>query len=201
MTAPSSPYSTPQQVSYLLQNRFYASIPSSSTVPSDEVIENLITWTDGVIEMAFHAVGYKLPWAEISGETWPAAQTTLLQFMSALGAAAMAGGHILQPAPMMGPGQRGSQANVYATSTDKMLAQIKENGYRFRAQYYEGTNAEKWIADKYGPRMDFLEDWWDPTRYWMLHQYTEELHKVFNEMTELDIDWDYLYNLRAATAD
>lgn len=201
MAVPIKPYSTPAQVAYLIRNRFYGGAPSSSTVPSDTVIEQLITWTDGVIEMEFHAAGYKLPWLEISGETWPTPQTQLLGFMSAVGSAAMAGGHILKPAPMMGPGQRGSQGNVYTNSIDKMLIKIGQSGYRFRAQYYEGTKAEKWLANVYGPRMDFWEDYWDPTRYWLLEQYTSELQEVFEEMAEIDTDWDYLYGARKSTAD
>jgi len=198
MAVPTKPYSTPTQVSYLIQNRFYAGAPSASTVPSDTVVEQLISWTDGMIDMAFHGTGYKIPWIEISGETWPAAQTALLTYMSALGAAAMAGGHILKPAPMMGPGREGSAGNVYSIAVEKMLAQVREDGFRFRAQYYEGTKAEQWIANVYGPRVDFLEDYWDPTRYWLTRQYTEELEDIFDEMNELDVDWDYLFRLRSS---
>jgi len=198
MTAPTRPYSTPSQVSYLLQNRFYGQSPSALTVPSSTVITQLIVWADGVIEMEFHAVGYKMPFAEISGETWPTPQTTLLSYMSAIGAAAMAGGHILKPAPAMSPGNKGSQGSVYGKAFEAMQAHIKEDGYRFRSQYYSASKAEKWIAESYGPRMDFLEDYYDPTRYMLLKEYTEEMQGVFQDITEFNIDWDYLYRLRSA---
>jgi len=198
MAVPTKPYSTPTQVAYLIQNRFYAGAPSATTVPTDTVVEQLISWVDGMVEMAFHGTGYKIPWIEVSGETWPAAQTALLTYMSAIGAAAMAGGHILKPAPMMGPGREGSGGNVYSIAVEKMLAQVREDGFRFRAQYYEGSKAEKWIAPVYGPRMDFLEDYWDPTRYWLTQQYTQEIETVFSEMSELDVDWDFMYRMRSS---
>lgn len=200
MAVPTKPYSTSDQVGYLVQSKFYGGAPSPTTVPSSTVIATLITWTDGVIEMEFQSRGYKLPWVEISGETWPVAQTTLLGFMSAIGAAAMAGGHILKPAPMMGPGQRGSQGNIYSIAFEQMRKQIETTGYRFRAQYYAGSKAEQWIAEPYGPRGDFMEDYWDPTDYWLLKQYTEELHTVFAEMNAMDIDWDFMFSLRATGA-
>lgn len=198
MSVPTKPYSTPVQVGYLIQNRFYAGAPSPSTIPTGTVVEQLISWVDGMIEMAFHGTGYKIPWIEVSGETWPTAQTALLTYMSAIGAAAMAGGHILKPAPMMGPGREGSTGNVYSIAVEKMLAQVREDGFRFRAQYYEGSKAEKWIAPVYGPRSDFLEDYWDPTRYWLSRRYTQEIADVFSEMVAMDLNWDYLFQMRSS---
>ena len=200
MAVPTKPYSTVIQVSYLLQHRFFKQTASSSTVPSDTVLDQLITWADGLLEMEFHAVGYKMPWTELSGETWPAAQTTLLSYLSAIGAAGFATGS-LKPAPMMSPGQRGSQGSIYSDAFGQAINKIREHGFRFRADYYPGSKAEKWIAEPYGPRMDFLEDYWDPTRYWLLQKYTQEIQEVFGEMAEIDIDWDYLYSLRSATSD
>lgn len=202
MTAPVSPYSTAAQVSYLVQNRFYGGAPSATTVPSSSIIDTLIVWADAVIEANFRVLGYIVPWAELSGETWPASQTTLLQFMSAMSAAAMAGGHILKPAPMMGPGDRATQGNVFTSAIDKMLEQIVQHGYGFRADYRRGSRAEQIVALPYGPRMDFIEEYYDPTRHaWLLRQYTTELRNTFSDIKGMNIDWDYLYELRQASAD
>jgi hypothetical protein len=199
MAAPSSPYATATQVAYLLQHRFRGATPGAGSTPPDTTIEQFIAWTDAVIEANFQTVGYKIPFVEMAGETWPTMQTNLLAFMSCLGTAAMVGGFIFMPA-LLGRGSPGAQGNVYADNFTKMLVQVQKNGYHFRADYYNATQAEQWIADAYGPRGDFQEDYWDPTRFWLLQQYTTEVQKVFDEITEMDIDWDYLYNLRTASA-
>lgn len=202
MTAPTSPYSTAAQVAYLIQNRFYGGAPSATTVPSTTILSTLVSWSDGVIEGHYRAMGYIIPWAELPNETWPASQTTLLQFVSAMATAAMAGGHILKPAPMMGQGDRGAQGNVFTIAVDEMLKQIGQHGYGFRAQYRCGTKAEQIVALPYGPRSDFTEEYYDPTRHaWLLRKYTTELRSAFADITGMNIDWDYLYELRQESAD
>lgn len=197
MAAPTTPYSTPAQAAYLMQNMFRGVVPSGTTPVTSTVLAQLITWVDSVIDSDFAAVGYILPFVAVSGETWPTHQTAFLGFMSATGAAAMASGHILKPAPAMSMGQQGGDQNVYAVMFNKFRTDIDKSGFHFRAQYYAGTKAEKWIATPYGPRMDFWpSDLYDPTQYELTRAYTNRMHELFSDVKDMDIDWDYMYALR-----
>ena len=195
------PYSTPAQAAYLLQNIFRGATPSGSTVVTDTVFVQLISWTDAMIDGNFAAVGYKVPYVALAGETWPVTQTVLLSYMSAVGAAAMAGGHILKPAPALQPGREGGNQNVYALMIDRFFEQVNEHGFHFRAQYHEGTKAEKWLGKRYGPRTDFWSDYWDPTKYELMQDFTNRIRKVFVDIQDTEVDWDYLYSMRATSAD
>ncbi len=201
MTAPTSPYCNTAQVSYLLQNTFFRGVPTQDTVPTDDVITGLITWTDGVIQTTFQAIGYKIPFAVLSSETWPAHQTSFLQFMSMIGTAAMVSGYILTPVPLRRPDRASGETNVFATMFNRMRDDIRETGLMFRADHYVGTKAEKFISEPYGPRVDYLEDYFDPTRFQKLNAYTEMILKEHDDITARNIDWDYLQDLEAATAD
>jgi len=199
MAAPTTPYSTADQVSYLMQALYFKGRPTESTVPSTNVLETLIDWTDGVIDATFRSVGYVIPFAEVTAGSWPISQTQWLSFMSAVGAAAFAGGYVLQPFPVHGMPRGSGEENAYARLFDTMRSEVFE-GIRFNAQYTLGTKAEKIMADPYGPRLDFLEDYIDPTRYLLIRDYSDMIMSEYEDMDATNLDLDYFYNLRATTA-
>ena len=155
----------------------------------------LIAWTDGILNGDFRSVGYQVPFVALTGETWPADHTVLLQIMSSVGATAFSTGYVLSPASAMGAGARFGSKNAWATLFDSFRQQIEKTGLMFRAQYYIGTKAEQWLAKAYGPRQDFLDEYYDPTRHELLRAYTGRIFGVHEDMAELDIDWDYAYRL------
>ena len=196
MTAPSTPYVTPALASILSKQMFKGQAPSSNTSVDNTELAQLIAWTDSMLNVDFASLGYKIPFQTISGETWPAHQTVFLQFASAVGAMAMATGYILAPAPALVAGRVSGERNAYAVMIEGFRNQIRQDGFMFRAQYYNGTKAERLIATKYGPYTDFLGDHWDPTRYELLREYTERIVDVYADIAGYNIDWDYLYDER-----
>lgn len=201
MTTPTSPYCTNAQVAYLLQNQFFNVAPSGVTIPTDTVIDSIILWTDSVIEATFRGIGYKIPFAVMVGESWPSSQTTFLGYLSAVGTAAQVSGYILTPVPSRGVGRGTGDESVFGRMFDRIKNDILNTGLGFRADYYLGTPAEKWLSEPYGPRIDFTENYEDPTRYELLKDYTDRILKEYDEVAAMNIDWDYLYALRASTAD
>jgi hypothetical protein len=193
--APTTPYSTAAQAAILMQSMFRGIVPGATTPITATVLSTLITWTDSIIDQRFAGIGYVIPFQGISGETWPASQTSFLNFLSAIGSAAMAGGYILTPAPDMRPGRAGGERNIYAALFESLLGKVEINGQGFRAAYWPGTKAEKWIDTPKGPRLDFLEGYYDPTRYQHMFDFTAMISDVKDEMADFELDWDYLYAL------
>jgi len=202
MAAPATPYSTSAQVGLLLKTMFLGANPSATSPVTTEDFTQLISWVDSVIDSFFRSVGYKVPFVAMSGETWPTSQTVVLSYMSSIGAAAMAGGHILNPAPAMVPIRSGGgDQHPYTIAIDKSLQHVLDHGYHFRAQFYLGTKAEKWISEPQGPWTDFMVDRVDPTRYQMVRGYTDMIADVFDEYEAMDIDWDYMWSLKDSKFD
>jgi len=197
MTVPSTPYVTPTLASILSKNMFRGQAPGASTPVENSELVQLISWTDSILDGDFSSMGYKIPFQQISGETWPTYQTTLLQFMSAVGSMAMATGYILAPAPTFQSGRASGTNNPYAVLMERFREQIRLDGFRFRAQYWPGTKAEKNIATIYGPFTDFGMDYWDPTRFELLRAYTNRMVDVFDDVLDYRINWDYVYGIRA----
>lgn len=197
---PTTPYVTSELASILLQNMFRGQVPNAQTPVSDYVFGQLITWSDSLINSWFAGVGYKIPFATLSGETWPAHQTTFLQMMSAVGSAAMASGYVPMPAPASRPSSSRSK-NLYAQMLDSFRDAIKENGLGFRAQFWAGKPAERWCTEPTGPRTEFYDGYYDPSRYELFKDYTDRVAGVFSDMEELNLDWDYLYELTLSSTD
>lgn len=197
MTAPTTPYCTPQLASLLSLNMFKGRTPTALSPVDPATWTQLITWTDSMLEGDFHSIGYKIPFLELSGETWPTFQTTMLQYASAMGAMAMASGYILSPAPQLVAGRTQGERNAYAVLIENFRLEVRKHGFRFRAQYYNGTKAEKNLATVYGPQTDFMKDRWDPTRYELFRAYTDRMVEVFDDMADYQIAWDYVYLDRA----
>jgi len=195
MAVPVSPFVSADLASLLSKNLFRGQTPTHSSPVSSTEIEQLILWVDGIIEGDFADLGYKVPFLEISGETWPSWQTVYLQIMSAVGAMAMTTGHILLPSPNMRPGRAGGEENVYATLFRRMQARVQIRGLRFRARYYRGTQAEKFISDPQAPRTDFQVEAYDPSRYELLKLYTDRMVSFFGDIRRMNIDTDYVRQL------
>ena len=196
MTAPTTPYVTPAIARILSNGLYRGQAPNANSPVSDSDLEQLITWTDAQINNDFRAIGYKVPFLELSGETWPTDQTALLQFWSAIGAMAFATGYVLRPAPQMLPGRSGGERNVYAVLIEQARRDIREHGFHFRAQTYIGTRAEELITEPQGPITDYGKDYYDPTRYELFHDYTDRIREVYDDMKDLTLEWDYIYLLR-----
>ncbi len=208
MAAPATPFTTTAAVLYLLQSRYpgHSDFDVAST-PDKTTVTQHITWIDSQIEMQFSSAGYRIPLAEISGETWPTSQTTFLQLISTLGVAAMAGGHTFRPAPALSATQRRGSGNVYQdlyqAELDKIFA-VRPRGpgktfIRFRADYYAGSIAEESVTEPKGPTTDFLESKYDPYRQLPNWEIADKIIAIQKSMTDLNVvgslSWDYLYGL------
>lgn len=197
--APISPYTTEEKVSYLLLNLFKGVPPSTSSTPTEEVTSRAISWAAAQMEMAYAEVGYVVPFADLGTETWPTHQSVYLDITNALGAAGFVGGHMLRPAPAIGPGKGQQFANLYQELFEKeRQAIIKGKGKRFRAAYYAGTPAEQMLADPEGPRTNFGEQVYDPASYvgiWGLMDLFDEFRE---DIDDLDLDWNYMTAWRTA---
>lgn len=197
MTAPTTPYCTWTLATLLSLNMFKGRTPTINSPIDPTTGAQLITWVDSLLQGDFHSVGYKIPFQAISGETWPTFQTTLLQYASAMGAMAMATGYILAPAPQLVAGRTQGERNAYAILIESFRNEIRTHGFRFRAQYYNGTKAEKMLATRYGPQTDFMKDRFDPTRFELFRAYTDRMVDVFEDVQDYQIEWDYMYQDRA----
>lgn len=207
MAAPSPPFATSAMVATLLSVKLNKATDfSSSTIPTDTQVDQFLTWVSGQVEMQFSMAGYKVPLATISGETWPTSQTYYLQLVTTLGAAAMAGGHSQKPAPALAPGsgQRGGSGNIlqdlFQGELDKIYrpGRLQNQGVtaiRFRAQYYAGSPAERVVVQPKGPTTDFMEGKFDPMRHLSLWDISDRMLQIQQTMEDLDVNWDYLYNL------
>lgn len=199
--AATSPYTTAENVSRLLINLFKGVVPSASTTPTETSVNQAIYWAAGQIEMTYAEVGYVIPFADMTGETWPTYQTTYLDIVNALGAAGYVGGHMLRPAPAIGPSKGQQFGNLYQELFDKELqAIIKGKGKRFRASYYAGTPAEQMLCDPEGPRLDFMDQLYDPARYVGIWGLTDLFDEFRESIDALDLDWDFMTAFKTAAA-
>lgn len=201
MTAPTSPYTTSAAVAVLLTTPLSKkSELDNSTTPGKTATDQIISWICSQIDLQFSMAGYVVPFVAISGETWPTSQTTYLQLISTLGAAAMAGGHSLRPAPALAPGRQGGSGNVFQDLYDKELLKIYDSRTglsmaRFRASYYPATPAEKSIGTPYGPTTDWMEGYYDPSRYLGNYEIADRCFDLQMQMSAMNIQWDYIYDL------
>jgi hypothetical protein len=204
MTAPTAPFTTTAAVIYLLASRYPGrSDFDANSTPLKTFVTQHITWIDSQIQMQFSMAGYMVPLDEISGETWPAHQTTYLQLISTLGAAAMAGGHALRPSPALSASQGRGAGNIfqdlYQAELDKIYT-VAPRGpgktfLKFRANYYAGSIAEEAVTEPKGPTTDFLEAKYDPYRQLSNWDVANKVLDIQRSMADLELSWDYLYGL------
>lgn len=179
MTIPSKPYATSVQVALLLPMLMNGNsdFNDTTTTPRKAQVDQYLLWIANQIDMQFQQAGYVIPFTELSGETWPEHQTYYLALLNSLGAAALAGGHVLKPAPAMQPG-RGSSGNIYQDMYNAELNKIwesfsKSSNIRFRCMAYSGTPAEKSITEPTGPYLDYQAGKMNQEDFMMLWDYTD----------------------------
>jgi len=200
MTAPTAPYCLSTDVAALVFQMINgASDFSTQTVPTKVSVSKFIGWVASEIDQAFASVGYVVPYQEISGETWPTSQTTMLELMNSFGAAGWVAGPVVKPAPAMGR-DSGRSDNFYTAAYKEFLRSIPVNGAGFRMSYRAGSKAEQFCRDPRGPTTDHLEGYLDPTRFQSVSEYTTMIE---NLRTAYGIDigglpWDHLKTKRDA---
>jgi len=205
MTAPTSPFSTTKQIAYLLlmlfPNSRYADpqFNNTDTSPSLAVVEQIRTFKSAELMMAFASVGYKIPFVELSGETWPTHQTNFLALVEAMGAAGVVA-DAREPAPAMS-GEAGPDTNKYTTSFNSWLKTIEKSGAGLRADYYSGTKAEKWMLTPRAPTTEYTANYpanyADPAKFGLLLDNLRHLQDQYDDISDRHLDWDYVYQLRS----
>lgn len=199
MAAPTSPYCDSADVAELLPQLIRnAADFSAGTNPAKTVVEKFIRWKSSEIDQAFAAVGFYVPFQEISGETWPEHQTYALELVTAMGAAGLIAGPVVKPAPAMGR-QSGTSDNEYTASFKRFLEMVAQNGAGFRAYHRTGSLAEKFCSEPAGPMTDYLAGYIDFTQFQTIDEYTALIEKL---RSDYNIDawqvWDHLKTSRDA---
>lgn len=199
MAAPTSPFSSTKQIAYLVLNLFpNADISDpdfdASTTPSLTVVQSLRTLKSAEILMAYSAVGYYVPFQEISGVSWPTHQTNFLAMLEAQGVAGQLA-NSLRPAPAMA-GTKGPSTNILDAAFKGWLDIIEKSGAGLRANYYPGSKAEKWLASPRAPQTEYTIDYPDPAKFGLLIENLSYLQDQFDDIAKRNLDWDYIYSLR-----
>jgi hypothetical protein len=198
MTAPTAPYCGTDDVAALVPHLVRAASDfSAETQPTKVAVTRYVTWLSAQVDQAFAALGFYVPYQEISGESWPDNQTYMLELMVATGAAGLCVGPVAKPAPAMGR-DSGKTANAFTTTYNNFLASIPLNAAGFRMDYRPGTRAEKITRTPRGPVTDHLLGYIDPTRFQSVEEFTrtiEQLRKKYAIDTTTS-QWDHLKTLR-----
>ena len=199
MSAPTAPYATSAQVAVLLTNLLKGGADfTTGTTPTKAMVDSVILWVSSQVDMQFGAAGYKVPFVEISGETWPTSQTQYLALITSLGSAAYVGGHILKPAPAVNAGSPGGAGNVFQDLFDKQLKRIfdedsERTRLRFRADFYAGTPAENALTQPSGPTTDFMEGYYDLSSHQTLWDFTQTMREIQETLRDYQIPWNYMW--------
>lgn len=169
--------------------------------PSEDVVSAIITSIASRIDMAYMSVGYQIPFTAITGETWPTAQTSFLLYLNTLGVVAYMGGNVASP-PVTQPGRSRSTGSLFYDDWNNLIEQVSIIGEKnnrptqalLRAQTYSDTGAEWRLSVSQPATSDYLEGYYDPTKYDLLHAYTERMQTFYKEMGELaPTSPDYLW--------
>lgn len=162
MAIPTKPYSVSSQVGLLLNPLMNNSLDfTENTTPKKSAVDQYLVWISNQIDLQFAQAGYIVPFQILDGESWYEHQTMYLELVCALGAAALAGGHVLKPAPALSPGRGNSSGNIYQDLYNTELTKIydrftKQSTVRFRAKAFSGTPAEYSIREPVGPNLDYI---------------------------------------------
>lgn len=153
------------------------------------------------IDMAYMSVGYIIPFTVISGETWLSGQTDFLKYANVIGTAAYMGGNVASP-PVTAPGRPRPSGSLYWEEWNKLIDEIKMVGEKsdrptlalLRAQTRSGTGANWRLSTSQPMTTDFLEGFYDPTQYDMMHGFTERTKDFYQDMADLAPESpDYLW--------
>ena len=204
MSIPTKPYSTSAQVGLLIGNllgKNNTDFNDNNTTPKKSAVDQYLIWISNQVDIQFQQAGYKIPFQIISGESWPEHQTYYLELLTAMGAAALAGGHVLKPAPAINSGRGFSTGNLYQDLFNIELRKIwnavdKTSWIRFRAQTYSGTPAEYSITEPIGPNLDYMEGKLNPEQHLSFDGYTNLRHDIQTYVEDSGVmDWDDFHGL------
>jgi hypothetical protein len=204
MAAISAPYCGTTDVAFLLSfqrgGRGEDYKPTSS--PSDSVVDFVIESVASRIDMAYSSVGYTVPFEAVTGTDWPTAQTNFLKYFNAVGAAAFLGGNVPSK-PVTGPGRTRPGQSLYRDEWTSLVGDVAKVGQKgvdssslvlLRAQTRSGTGAEWNLSIGRGMTTNFLEGYYDPSRYDMLHKYTLRMKAFYEDMdTKATESPDYMW--------
>jgi len=167
--------------------------------PTDSIIDTLVASVAGRIDIAYMSAGYRIPFAAKTGETWPTSQTQFLQHLNGVGTAAFMGGNVVG-APATGPGRSRSSGSIYGDEWKRLINAITDlgKGVRsealLRADTFNGTPAERLLSVPGPATTDFLEGYYDPTRYDLFHAFTTRMKDFYQDMSEIAPESpDYLW--------
>lgn len=207
---PTAPYCTSGDV-YLM--RHYVEDPGMSDYnlegpPRKDVVEYWISQIASQIDMAYASVGYEIPLSAISGEDWPAHQTTFLKYFNAIGVASIIGGDASMPPVVQFVNGRRVSRSFYEYEWTRMvegargIARYQPSDTLIRAATRVGTAADKLLGDAYAPMTDYLEGYVDPTAMDTLRNFTNRWQGYMEMQTEYNLpsatnrdSIDYLYYL------
>lgn len=150
---------------------------SAETTIKRVQVTKFIGWVSSAIDMAFARPGFIVPYQEIAGETWPAAQTHMLELMTSFGVAGMLVGPVIKPAPASGR-EGGKSDNWYTATYKEFLASIPIDGAGFRMNYHPGSKAEQMCRYPRGPVTDYLLGYFDNTSVQTITEYTEVVETI-----------------------
>lgn len=201
MSTPSSPYCTSAQVAYAAAQLLYpGTTPTDfaddgTTKPTKTEVEFWIQSAAAEIDAAFLEAGYKVPFAIWSAEDWIEAQSSYLQFLNVLGAAAQVVKTQGMPAGV--PGREESQPNVYEDKFQAALDKIREGKSRFRADCFSGSLAWQQLRVRRAPMTDFGEgiidgmDHLEMTEYTLLRMAVGDTWAAWGGASDVSsYDWD-----------
>jgi hypothetical protein len=163
--------------------------PSSGIPPFDTHIDTMIDMAASRIDMAYHSVGYTIPFEARSGETWNSHQTSFLQYFNAIGVAAMFASPADSPqiAAMRSSKLERSQ---YGQEWDDLLNGVKAIGRRdaseaialLRAAARAGSPADYMLSAVRPPLSSLLEGYHDPRKTDLLRDFTNRYRQYFKYM-------------------
>lgn len=199
MTALTSPYCTSADVALLVPNLVKGATDfSTATTPTKTAVDSLITKWVVRVEQPFAAVGYYIPFQEVSGESWPDWQTGMLALLNAVAVAGVISGPVLKPAPAIGD-RRGYTDNPFTAEFKELIERVEVDGLGFRALTRTGSQAEQFVNSPIGPMTDYLMGYIDKTHWMMTDEYTatiEDVREDYSVDSVLRRTWDHLADRR-----
>lgn len=191
MSVPTKPYATSSQVALLLPQLMngLSDFDDSTTTIRKTSVDQYLVWISNELDLQFQQAGYVVPFLELDSETWPEHQSHYLELVTALGAAALTGGHVLKPAPALSPGRGNSSGNIYQDMYNLELRKIWEpfqqrTDIRFRCKAYAGSKAEWSISEPTGMSVDYMVGKRLPEDYMLFEDYTILRHNITNYISQ-----------------
>lgn len=162
-------------------------------------VDSMRTLISNHVSMQFQSAGYKIPFQELSGETWLDHQTSYLNLVTVLGISAKLFSSLMNayPSAVRSGGRLGNILDEqYSLELRKIYNhQTNLSQIRFRAAYWPSTPAEASIKVQFGPISDYARERFDPTRTMGFHDVTELAWGIQKAFKDLRVPWDYMHEL------